>query len=144
MVVSREEGSGTRGYFESAVMKSTGKEITDHAIIQDSNGKIRTTVAGDKHSIGFLSLGHASSDVKTLTLDGVAPSTENVRSGEYAILTDTSDDHERQAGRGRASVSGFRAFGRRAEYRHRCALHTGGVILTIFLSPSHLQRGVLH
>ncbi len=85
MVVSREEGSGTRGYFENAVMKSTGKEITDHAIIQDSNGKIRTTVAGDKHSIGFLSLGYASSDVKTVMLDGVAPSTENVRSGEYAI-----------------------------------------------------------
>jgi len=68
MVVSREEGSGTRGYFEDAVMKSTGKEITDHAIIQDSNGKIRTTVAGDKHSIGFLSLGYASSDVKTVAL----------------------------------------------------------------------------
>lgn len=85
MVVSREEGSGTRGYFEGAVMKSTGKEITDHAIIQDSNGKIRTTVAGDEHSIGFLSLGYASSDVKTVALDGVAPSTENVRSGEYAI-----------------------------------------------------------
>ena len=85
MVVSREEGSGTRGYFEDAVMKSTGKEITDHAIIQDSNGKIRTTVAGDKHSIGFLSLGYASSDVKTVSLDGVAPSIENVRNGEYAI-----------------------------------------------------------
>ena len=85
MVVSREEGSGTRSYFEDAVIKSTGKEITDHAIIQDSNGKIRTTVAGDKHSIGFLSLGYASSDVKTVALDGVAPSTENVRSGEYAI-----------------------------------------------------------
>jgi phosphate transport system substrate-binding protein len=85
LVVSREEGSGTRGYFEDAVIKSTGKEITDHAIIQDSNGKIRTTVAGDKHSIGFLSLGYASSDVKTVTLDGVAPTTENIRSGEYAI-----------------------------------------------------------
>lgn len=85
MVVSREEGSGTRGYFEDAVMKSTGKEITDHAIVQDSNGKIRTTIAGDKHSIGFLSLGYASSEVKTVSLDGVAPTTENIRSGEYAI-----------------------------------------------------------
>lgn len=103
MVVSREEGSGTRSYFESAVMKSTGKEITDHAIIQDSNGKIRTTVAGDKHSIGFLSPGYASSDVKTLTLDGVAPSTENVLSGEYAIsrtllmITKGKPDEDEQA-----------------------------------------------
>jgi len=103
MVVSREEGSGTRGYFENAVMRSTGKEITDHAIIQDSNGKIRTTVAGDKHSIGFLSLGYASSDVKTVMLDGVAPSTENVRSGEYAIsrtllmITKGEPDEDEQA-----------------------------------------------
>jgi phosphate transport system substrate-binding protein len=103
MVVSREEGSGTRGYFENAVMRSTGKEITDHAIIQDSNGKIRTTVAGDKHSIGFLSLGYASSEVKTVALDGVAPSTENVRSGEYAIsrtllmITKGDPDEDEQA-----------------------------------------------
>jgi phosphate transport system substrate-binding protein len=103
MVVSREEGSGTRGYFEDAVIKSTGKEITDHAIIQDSNGKIRTTVAGDKHSIGFLSLGYASSDVKTVMLDGVAPSTENIRSGEYAIsrtllmITKGEPDEDEQA-----------------------------------------------
>jgi len=90
--------------FELGSMRSKpGKEITDHAIIQDSNGKIRTTVAGDKHSIGFLSLGYASSDVKTVALDGVAPSTENVRSGEYAIsrtllmITKGDPDEDEQA-----------------------------------------------
>jgi ABC-type phosphate transport system substrate-binding protein len=69
----------------------------------DGLGKIRTTVAGDKHSIGFLSLGYASSDVKTVALDGVAPTTENVRSGEYAIsrtllmITKGEPDEDEQA-----------------------------------------------
>ncbi len=85
MVVSREEGSGTRDCFEQAVLKPIKKEITDRAIIQDSNGKMRTTVAGNKKSIGFLSLGYVNSDVKAVRLDDIEPTIENVRSGEYAI-----------------------------------------------------------
>lgn len=57
MVVTREEGSGTRDCFEQAVLKVIKKEITDRAIIQDSNGKMRATVAGSDQAIGFLSLG---------------------------------------------------------------------------------------
>ena len=103
MVVSREEGSGTRDCFEQTVMKPTGKEITDHAIIQDSNGKIRTTVAGNKAGIGFISLGYIDSSVKAVALDGVQPTVETVRSGEYAIsrtlwmITDGEPDEDERA-----------------------------------------------
>jgi phosphate transport system substrate-binding protein len=85
MVVSREEGSGTRDCFEQAVLAPTKEEITDHAIIQDSNGKTRTTVAGNKHAIGFLSLGYVNSDIRAVSLDGTDPTIENIRSGDYAI-----------------------------------------------------------
>ncbi len=85
MVVSREEGSGTRDCFEQAVLAPTKEEITDHAIIQDSNGKTRTTVAGNKHAIGFLSLGYVNSDIRAVRLDGTAPTVENILNGGYAI-----------------------------------------------------------
>jgi phosphate transport system substrate-binding protein len=103
MVVSREEGSGTRDCFEQMVMKPMGEEITDHAIIQDSNGKIRTTVAGNKAGIGFISIGYVDSSVKAVALDGVQPTVETVRSGEYAIsrtllmITDGEPDDDEQA-----------------------------------------------
>ncbi len=85
MVVSREEGSGTRDCFETAVLKAIGKEVTDHAIIQDSNGKTRTTVSGNEHAIGFLSIGYVNSDIKAVMLDGIEPTVENIQSGDYAI-----------------------------------------------------------
>ena len=85
MVVSREEGSGTRDCFEQAVLNPIKKEVTDRAIIQDSNGKMRTTVAGNKKAIGFLSLGYVNSDVKAVRLDDIEPTIENVRNGRYPI-----------------------------------------------------------
>lgn len=85
MVVTREEGSGTRDCFEQAVMKPIKAEITDHAIIQDSNGKTRTTVTGSAQAIGFLSLGYVNEQVKAVRLDGIMPSEESVVDGSYAI-----------------------------------------------------------
>ncbi|KAF5414752.1 MAG: hypothetical protein C5S48_07705 [Candidatus Methanogaster sp.] len=103
MIVSREEGSGTRDCFEQAVLAPTKEEITDHAIIQDSNGKTRTTVAGNKHAIGFLSLGYVDSDIRAVSLDGTDPTIGNIRSGDYAIsrtlwmITDGTPDADEQA-----------------------------------------------
>jgi len=66
-------------------MKLIKAEITDHAIIQDSNGKTRATVAGSSHAIGFISLGYVSSDVRVVRLDGIEPTIESVVDGSYAI-----------------------------------------------------------
>ena len=102
MVVSREEGSGTRDCFEQAVLAPIKKEITDHAIIQDSNGKVRTTIAGNEQGIGFLSLGYVNPDVKAVKLDGTQPTIANIRSGDYAIsrtlwmITDGEPDANEQ------------------------------------------------
>lgn len=83
-VVSREEGSGTRGSFDEIIMEST--EVTPGAIVQDSNGAVRETVAGDPAAIGYLSLGLVDKRVKGVCVSGVAPSISNVENGTYRIV----------------------------------------------------------
>ena len=83
-VITREEGSGTRAAFEELVMG--GNHITPRAIVQDSNGTVRQLVAGDRNSIGFISLGLVDDGVKAVALEGVAGSAENVRNGTYALF----------------------------------------------------------
>jgi phosphate transport system substrate-binding protein len=83
-VVSREEGSGTRGAFEEMVM---GKSlIAAKAILQPSNGALRTSVSTTPLSIGYLSLGYLDNTVKALSIDGTAPTAENSKSGKYPIV----------------------------------------------------------
>jgi phosphate transport system substrate-binding protein len=83
-VIAREEGSGTRGAFEEMVMGET--LITDKAILQPSNGALRTSVSTTPLAIGFLSLGYIDSTVKPLAVDGVAPTPENCKSGRYPVV----------------------------------------------------------
>ena len=71
-VITREEGSGTRGAFEELVMD--GSYITPRAIVQDSNGAVRQLVTGDPNAIGFISLGLVNDAVKAINLDGVVAS----------------------------------------------------------------------
>ncbi len=84
VVVSREEGSGTRAAFEEMVMGET--LIVDTAILQQSNGALKTTVAGNKKAIGYLSMGYLDSSVKALDVDGVAGTEENAKNGSYPIV----------------------------------------------------------
>jgi len=86
VVISREEGSGTRSAFEEMVME--GELITEDAIIQNSNGAIKTAVAGDQYysSIGFLSFGYLDSSVKALSINGTPATVENAKSGVYPIV----------------------------------------------------------
>ncbi|MCD4843838.1 MAG: phosphate ABC transporter substrate-binding protein [Methanosarcinales archaeon] len=103
MVVSREGGSGTRDCFEQVVLKPIEKDVTEYAIIQDSNGKVRTTITGSEQGIGFISLGYVNSDVKAVNLDGTEPTIENIQSNNYAIsrtlwmITKGNPDENEQA-----------------------------------------------
>lgn len=83
-VVTREEGSGTRGAFQEMVMKKD--RIYKGAITEDSNGTVREIVAGDPYSIGFISLGLVNGQVKALALDGVQPSEAAIRSERYRLV----------------------------------------------------------
>lgn len=91
-VLSREEGSGTRGAFIELFgieqKDSSGKKVdytTDEAAITNSTAVMLSSVAGDKYSIGYVSLGSLNDSVKALKINGVVPSVENINNGTYKI-----------------------------------------------------------
>jgi phosphate transport system substrate-binding protein len=83
-VVTREEGSGTRGAFQELVMKKT--RIYRGAIVQDSNGTVREIVAHDPWSVGYISLGLVDTRVRALPLEGVAPTDAHIGDGTYKLV----------------------------------------------------------
>ncbi|MFA5308800.1 MAG: phosphate ABC transporter substrate-binding protein [Dehalococcoidales bacterium] len=82
-VVSREEGSGTQQTFLETVLPGT--YFADTAILQASNGALRTVIAEDLRAIGYVSLAYADDSVKVLTLNGIKPSLETLQDGTYPI-----------------------------------------------------------
>jgi phosphate transport system substrate-binding protein len=84
IVVAREEGSGTRAAFEEMVMDEA--LITGDAILQPSNGALKTTVSTTPYSIGFLSFGYLDSSVESMAVDGVEGTAANAKAGTYPIV----------------------------------------------------------
>lgn len=82
-VVSREAGSGTRSSFEQTVGESA---LSPDAIVQDSNGTIRETVANDAFAIGYLSHGLVNDRIKPVRIDGAESSTEEIMAGSYKLV----------------------------------------------------------
>lgn len=83
-VVAREEGSGTRAAFEELVMGDA--LITENAILQPSNGAVRTTISVTPGSIGFLSFGYLDGQTRPIAIDGSLPTEENAATGEYTVV----------------------------------------------------------
>ena len=87
-VVSREEGSGTRGAFVElmGVQTDEGDMTTEDAEIANSTSLVQSTVAGNAAAIGYISLGsYDASAVKAMQVDGVEASVDNVKAGSYAV-----------------------------------------------------------
>lgn len=91
-VVSREDGSGTRGAFIELFgieeKDASGKKVdntTDDATITNSTEVMMTTVAGDEAAIGYTSLGALNSSIKALKVDGAEATAANVKNGTYKI-----------------------------------------------------------
>jgi phosphate transport system substrate-binding protein len=82
-VVSREEGSGTRGAFEELV-GFQGK-LLQGANESTSTGAIKAGIAQNPDAIGYISLGSVDASVKSLSVGGAAASTANVVNGSYKI-----------------------------------------------------------
>ena len=92
-VISREDGSGTRGAFIELFgieqKDADGNKVdytTDDADITNSTSVMMTSVAGNPASIGYISLGSLNETVKALEIDGVAASVENVKTGDYKVV----------------------------------------------------------
>ena len=82
-VITREDGSGTRGAFTELFGI---EEIFASAIVNDKTGIVLTTVADDVNAIGYISLGSLNDTVKALEIDGAAASVENIKNGTYKIF----------------------------------------------------------
>lgn len=92
-VVTREEGSGTRGSFVELTGVETkyanGNKVDDttvDAISVNSTAIVMTTVAGNKKAIGYISLGSLNNMVKAIQIDGAAPNPENIKNGSYTLV----------------------------------------------------------
>ncbi len=91
-VVSREDGSGTRGAFielfgiEQKDADGNRKDLTTkEAVIAKQTDVMMTNIAGDKYAIGYISLGSLNDTVKAVQIEGVTASSENVKKGTYPI-----------------------------------------------------------
>lgn len=82
-VISREAGSGTRSSFEKIIGKVT---LTQDALIQDSNGTIRETVANDPFAIGYLSHGLVNDKIKALAVDNATCCEKDIAAGRYPLV----------------------------------------------------------
>lgn len=83
VVVSREDGSGTREVFEEMVM--AGKRVTLTAIVMPSSKAVVEYVARHPTAIGYVSMGYLSPGVKALQVEGVSPTPKDVQSGAYPL-----------------------------------------------------------
>jgi phosphate transport system substrate-binding protein len=82
-VISREAGSGTRSSFEQIIGGST---LSADALIQDSNGTIRETVANDANAIGYLSHGLVNEKIKPVSVDGFSCVEKDIMDGTYKLV----------------------------------------------------------
>ena len=91
-VISREDGSGTRGAFIELfgieVKNDAGEKVdmtTDDAEITNSTSVMMTSVAANTEAIGYISLGSLNDTVKAVKIDGAEATVDNIKSGTYKI-----------------------------------------------------------
>lgn len=92
-VISREDGSGTRGAFIELFgveeKNDAGEKVdntTVDAQITNNTSVMMSTVAGNQYAIGYISLGSLNDEVKALKIDGAEASAENVENGSYKVI----------------------------------------------------------
>ncbi len=90
-VISREDGSGTRGAFTELFgieEEQNGEKIdmtTDASSVTNSTSVMMTSVAGNENAIGYISMGSLNSSVKALRVDGAEASADGVKDGSYKV-----------------------------------------------------------
>lgn len=91
-VMSREDGSGTRGAFIELFgieEEENGEKVdktTDEASITNSTSVMMSSVANDANAIGYISLGSLNDTVKSVKIDGAEASVDNVKNGSYKVV----------------------------------------------------------
>lgn len=83
-IINRPASSGTRATFENFAL-GTKTEDLPGSIQEDSSGTVKKMIGETPGAIGYLALSYLDETVKTLSLDGVEPSVDNVISGKYPV-----------------------------------------------------------
>ncbi len=83
LVVNRDEASGTREAFSKLVMGE--EEFLRKAVIQSGTGQVRSIISRTPRAIGYISLSYVTKEVKVIKYNGVYPTREAVRKGEYEL-----------------------------------------------------------
>ena len=84
-IIHRAKSSGSRATIATVVLQ--GKEFTNDAIIQDSNGAVRSAIATTPGAIGYVDAAYADKSIKVLKFNGVAYSIQAVSEGKYPVYT---------------------------------------------------------
>jgi phosphate transport system substrate-binding protein len=82
-VYTRDKASGTRSVFWKKALKKG--PITDHAHVVVSNGAMKTAVGNDPSALGYVSVGFIDAHVSPVALDGIIPTLDTVKAGEYTV-----------------------------------------------------------
>lgn len=81
---TRDEASGTRSVFWKKALDKG--DIAAGANVVQSNGAMKVAVSRDPYAIGYLSIGHMDNSVSGVAIDGVAPTRENAKNGNYPVV----------------------------------------------------------
>ena len=84
LVVSREDGSGSRNAFESLVMDR--QPVTPAAIIMPSSQDVLQYVASHPNAVGYVSMGETTPAVKALAVEGIEPTPQTVKEATYPLI----------------------------------------------------------
>jgi len=82
-IYTRDESSGTRSVFWKKALDKI--LISTKALFVPSNGAMKTAVANDPYAVGYVSVGHIDKSVTPVALDGVIPTLETVKNGQYKV-----------------------------------------------------------
>lgn len=85
IILSREDGSGTRGAFEELTGLDKDLSVSPDALIADANGAVQAQLASKAEAIGYLSLAYVDESVKAVKVEGVEATPEKILAGEYKI-----------------------------------------------------------
>ncbi|WP_418223683.1 phosphate ABC transporter substrate-binding protein [Clostridium isatidis] len=84
VVASREDGSGTRDAFQELVDYTT-EDLIRNSLISNGNGGLKQIVIGNKNAVAFVSFEYLDDSVNIVRVDGIEPTAEAVRNGNYKI-----------------------------------------------------------
>lgn len=124
-LIHRAKSSGSRATISEVVLK--GVEFTDNAVIQDSNGAVRSAIASTPGSIGYVDAAYADQSVKLIAFNGVKYTAEAVIAGQYPVF---AYEHMFTKGEATGAVKAFLDYVMSPEFQNSAVEKNGFIPMT--------------